>query len=154
MIFTKRQPSFLTPLTPSRGQPRHCFPMPLVCAFAADGKTFNFLLARTASASSSKTSTVVFQSIQASVILIPFFKASGPSGGTFWAPSWMLDSIITPVMAVSPAEICWAIVVATRGWLRWFFCELPFGLLDFAPFLFGKRRNGRILADHVSSLSS
>lgn len=45
------------------------------------------LLARTASASCSSTSTVISQLIQASVMLTPLANPEGPSGGTFWFPS-------------------------------------------------------------------
>jgi hypothetical protein len=42
--------------------------------------------------------------MHASVILTPFFKPDGPSGGTFWLPSLIFDSIMTPMMEDSPAR--------------------------------------------------
>lgn len=69
-------------------------------------------------ASSSSTSTVESQLMQASVMDTPFFRALGPSVGTFWFPSLMLDSIMTPTIPSSPALIWSATVFATLGWLR------------------------------------
>lgn len=80
---------------------------------------------RTAAARSSSTATVVSHEMQASVMLTPFFSAAGPSGGTFWLPSWRLDSIITATMPRSPARIWAATSAATLGWLRWSLLELP-----------------------------
>jgi len=37
----------------------------------------------------------------------------------------MFDSIMTPVMVLSPATSCEQISFMTFGWLLWFFCELP-----------------------------
>jgi hypothetical protein len=59
---------------------------------------------RTASARLSKTSTVLSQLMHASVMLTPFFKPAGPSAGTFWLPSLIFDSIMTPIMEFSPAR--------------------------------------------------
>ncbi len=73
------------------------------------------LLARTDSASMLRTSTVDSQLMHASVMLTPFLRADGPSAGTFWFPSWMLDSIITPTIAVSPSRIWSAMTWATLG---------------------------------------
>lgn len=39
----------------------------------------------------------------------------------------MFDSIITPVMVVSPATSWEQMSSTTLGWLLWFFCELPSG---------------------------
>lgn len=73
------------------------------------------LLARTDSASMLRTSTVDSQLMHASVMLTPFLRADGPSAGTFWFPSWMFDSIITPTIAVSPSRIWSAMTLATLG---------------------------------------
>lgn len=77
------------------------------------------LLSLTACAKFSKTLTVLSQPIQASVIETPFFSAAAPprsGGGTSWRPSFKFDSIMTPTMLSSPAEICAAISAATMGW--------------------------------------
>lgn len=84
-----------------------------------------FLRSRMDEASSSSTSTVDSQFMQASVMLTPFFKPLGPSAGTFWFPSLMLDSIMTPTIPFSPALIWSATVCATLGWLRWSLFEFP-----------------------------
>lgn len=89
------------------------------------------LLSATAEAKSSRTVTVVSQSMQASVMETPFFRPLGPSAGTFWLPSLMLDSIMTPTMPVSPPRIWVAMSLATRGWFRWFLLELPVTALAF-----------------------
>jgi len=95
---------------------------PFVCPFCFEE---NSLLARTDAARSSRTSIVDSQLMHASVILTPFFKPARPSAGTFWLPSLMLDSIITPMMDFSPARSCSPTTVATLGWLRWSLLELP-----------------------------
>ena len=62
-------------------------------------------LARTASASCSRTSTVLSQSTQASVILTPFCRDAKPppfAAGAFWLPSLILLSIMTPTIPSSP----------------------------------------------------
>lgn len=69
------------------------------------GEPFVFCLrSRTAAARSSRTVTVLSQSMHASVMLTPFLSADGPSAGTFWVPSLMFDSIMTPMMAFSPSR--------------------------------------------------
>jgi hypothetical protein len=79
---------------------------------------FLTLLSLTAAARSSSTVTVLSQSMHASVIDTPFLSPAGPSAGTFWLPSWMLDSIMSATMAVSPSRSWSATTLATLGWLR------------------------------------
>jgi len=76
---------------------------------------FALRLSLTASARPSRTSTVVSQLMQASVMLTPVFRPDGPSGGTFWLPSLMLDSIMTPIIDISPARSCSPMTFATFG---------------------------------------
>ena len=73
----------------------------------------------------SNMATVVCQSTHASVIEIPYFRQEGPSGGTSCLPSLMWDSIMTPMIFLSPERSCVQISSRTFGWLLWFFCELP-----------------------------
>jgi len=53
----------------------------------------------------SSMGTVVSQSTHASVILTPYLRAPGPSGGTSCRPALIWDSSMTPVSEVSPAAI-------------------------------------------------
>lgn len=80
---------------------------------------------RTDAASERIDSSVVCQSMQASVMLTPFSQPSRPLE-IFWLPSRMLDSTMTPMMPLSPWRNCSPIQSKTLIWLRWFFCEFPF----------------------------
>lgn len=84
-----------------------------------------FLLAPTAAFSFVRQSSVVSKSMHASVTLTPYLRPLGPSAGTSWRPALKCDSIMTPVMEVSPASSCSTMLASTFGWLLWFFCELP-----------------------------
>lgn len=84
-----------------------------------------FLLFWTASASSARTLSVSSQPIHASVMETAYLRPDFPSLGIFWLPSLMCDSIMTLMMASSPAAIWVASSWATLGWFLWFFSELP-----------------------------
>lgn len=78
----------------------------------------------TASANDRMADSVVFQSMQASVILTPFSQPSRPLA-IFWLPSRMLDSTMTPMIPSSPWRSCSPMQFSTLTWLRWSFWELP-----------------------------
>jgi len=71
----------------------------------------------TATFNRSNMATVVCQSTHASVIETPYFRQEGPSAGTSCLPSLMWDSIITPVIFISPERSCMQISSRTSGWL-------------------------------------
>jgi hypothetical protein len=70
--------------------------------------------------------TVISQDVQASVMLTPYFSSlSLPGGGSFWAPSLMLLSIMTPMMSSLPLDTWLATLSHTMGWLVCSLLELP-----------------------------
>lgn len=71
----------------------------------------------TASANDRMADSVVFQSIQASVILTPFSQPSRPLA-IFWLPSRMLDSTMTPMIPSWPWRNCSPMQFRTLTWLR------------------------------------
>lgn len=101
--------NFLTPMSSSSW--RNAF-VPVIIAMKAqwvpltplEADFFFSLRSRTADARSSSTVMVVSQLMHASVMLTPFLRPDGPSAGTFWAPSLMFDSIMTPMIPSSPAR--------------------------------------------------
>ena len=70
--------------------------------------------ARTEAARPSRTSTVVSQSMHASVIDWPYVSDSGASRS--WRPARRKDSSITPTIARLPPSICAPTSAATAGW--------------------------------------
>lgn len=83
------------------------------------------LRSRTPRAKFRSTPTVVSQSMQASVMLTPFFRPARPPLVTFWLPAPRFDSSITPTIPFSPAHSWSAMALATRGWFLWSLRELP-----------------------------
>src|SRR5690606_7250993 len=67
--------------------------------------------------------TVVSQSMQPSVTLLPY--SSGLPGTRSWRPAARKLSIITPQMRVLPAAICAAMSAHTAGWFSGFLLLLP-----------------------------
>ena len=85
----------------------------------------HFLRSRTPRAKFRSTATVVSQSMQASVMLTPFFRPARPLSVTFWFPPLRFDSIMTPTIPFSPAHSWSTMSFATSGWLLWSLRELP-----------------------------
>jgi hypothetical protein len=137
-VTDRTQPPWVYPGLTQRSFTRIKLVLPHPIAKSAHAEpssnTFTFLLGRpfdtlrrslTDSAKPSRTSTVDSQLMHASVMLTPFFSPDGPSAGTFWLPSLIFDSIMTPIIEDSPARSWSPTTFATLGWFRWSLFELP-----------------------------